>query len=130
LNQFAVFWMNTWLAKQPWIHQSLPLVITLYIMLGYNTSILAKGHVLGIMKLRHAYTDIVSSKKGLSKAISKEHIDLFRAHDMVRHGRVLTNAIEFPLGGNFNPYVAGLVKFLITSFICLHNRFSHLRQCD
>ena len=86
------------------------LVITFYIIFGYiNLVCHAKGHV-GIIKLQHAYADLIaSSKKSLDKGISEEHIELFKAHDRARHGRVLTNAVQFSLGGNYNPYLAGLV---------------------
>ena len=74
----------------------------------YINCVHAKGHV-GIIKLQHAYANVISSKKSVGKGMSKEHIELFKAHDMARHGRILANATEFPLGGNFNPYVAGSV---------------------
>lgn len=88
------------------------LIITFYIIFGYIKLLCyAKGQV-GIIKLQHAYTDIIaSSKKSHIKGITEEHIELFKAHDKARHGRVLTHAVEFSLGGNYSPYLAGLVHY-------------------
>lgn len=84
------------------------LLITSYLIIEYIKIVHAKGHV-GIIKLQHVYADLVAaSKRNLGKGMSKEHIELFKAHDRARHGRFLTNVVQFPLGGSANPYVAGI----------------------
>ncbi|KAH7282266.1 hypothetical protein KP509_35G022500 [Ceratopteris richardii] len=68
----------------------------------------SKGNIT-IIKLHHVYADLVASaRKSSDKGISREHIELFKAHDRSRHGRVLGNVVEFPVGGSSNPFVAGI----------------------
>eukprot|EP00250_Pteridium_aquilinum_P029906 c40312_g1_i1 orf=119-1654(+) len=91
-----------------WQTRPLLLLITSYLIITYLKIVHAKGHV-GIIKLQHAYADLIaSSRKHSGKGMSKEHIELFKAHDRARHGRTLANVVEFPLGGNSNPFVAGI----------------------
>lgn len=66
-----------------------------------------KGQV-GLIRLRHAYADLLaSSKKGLGRGMSKEHIELFKAHDKARHARLLADVVQFPVGGTWDPFLAG-----------------------
>ncbi|MCO5608226.1 hypothetical protein L7F22_062432 [Adiantum nelumboides] len=84
------------------------LVVITYILSEYVRFVHSKGHV-GIIKLQHVYADLVaSSRKKSGNGMSKEHIELFKAHDRARHGRKLANVVQFPLGGSSSPFVAGI----------------------
>ncbi|XP_062000304.1 aspartic proteinase 36-like [Rosa rugosa] len=47
----------------------------------------------------------------LERAFPTNHnvqLSQLRARDRVRHGRMLSGVVEFPIGGTFNPYLVGL----------------------
>ncbi|MCO5557299.1 hypothetical protein L7F22_010860 [Adiantum nelumboides] len=72
------------------------LVIITYILAEYVRFVQSKGHV-GIIKLQHVYADLVaSSRKKSGNGMSKEHVELFKAHDRARHGRKLANMVLVP----------------------------------
>ncbi|KAH7282263.1 hypothetical protein KP509_35G022500 [Ceratopteris richardii] len=85
----------------------LPIIMTCFVAESLSL-VQSKGNIT-IIKLHHVYADLVASaRKSSDKGISREHIELFKAHDRSRHGRVLGNVVEFPVGGSSNPFVAGI----------------------
>ncbi|KAJ7518976.1 hypothetical protein O6H91_20G017600 [Diphasiastrum complanatum] len=63
----------------------------------------------GILKLNHRYSGIEgSSLKSGGRGMSQQYFQRLLEHDQARHGRFLTSAVDFPLGGTFDPSVAGL----------------------
>lgn len=52
----------------------------------------------------------------------KVELSQLRARDRLRHGRVLSGVVDFPVGGTFNPYLVGysFLNFLLKlfSFFC------------
>lgn len=63
----------------------------------------------GLIRLQHAYADLLaSSNRNFGRGMSKEHIELFKAHDRARHGRLLSDVVLFPVGGTANPFLAGI----------------------
>lgn len=49
----------------------------------------------------------------------KVQLSQLRARDRVRHGRMLSGVVDFPVGGTFNPYLVGYSFLHIISFLFL-----------